>query len=154
MKLKLTTYRAFLDSIQNGSASQLPQNTTSIIEHFRPVKQIVSRFAPATFLLDYATKKYIYVEETCFNLLGYTAQWFLETGIEEYLSKWHEADFEVINTKVFPDNIAFLKPCFLSNSTIISFPITIVSGIPAGNILLCCSVALIFRGLQRRNWLA
>lgn len=109
MKSKELTYRGFLDSIQNGSPTTLPQKAESIIEHFRPAKQIVSHFAPVTFLLDYATKKYIYVEETCFNLLGYTAKWFLEKGLEEYLSNWHETDFEIINTKVFPDNIAFFK---------------------------------------------
>jgi len=109
MKLKPATYRTFLDSIQNGSVSDLSQKSASIIEHFRPAKQIVSHFAPITFLLDYATKKYIYMGEACFNLLGYSVKWFLENGLEEFLSKWHEADFEVINTKVFPDNLEFFK---------------------------------------------
>ena len=109
MKLKPATYRAFLDSIQDVSASDLPQKAASIIEHFRPAKQIVSHLVPITFLVDFATKKYIYVGEDCFNLMGYSVKWFLENGLEEFLSKWHKADFEVINTKVFPDNIAFFK---------------------------------------------
>ena len=109
MKLKRTTYKEFLNSTQHASVGQLNEKTEFIIEHFRPAKQTISRYAPVTFLLDYSTEKYIYVNEACFDLLGYTANYFLETGLEQYLSKWHEADFEIINTKVFPENVAFLK---------------------------------------------
>jgi DNA-binding CsgD family transcriptional regulator len=108
--MEFNTYKSFLNSRQNGSTSAaLHEKSESIIEHFRPVEQIVSGFSPVIYLLDYSTKKYIYVGETCFNLTGFTASYFVETGLEEYLSNWHEADFEVINKKVFPDNLAFLK---------------------------------------------
>lgn len=109
MNLKSNTYEQFLNSAQNAPATALKENAEAIIEHFRPAKQTISNYAPVTFLLDYSTKKYIYVNEACFELLGYTANYFLETGVEEYISKWHPADFEIINTKVFPDTMAFLK---------------------------------------------
>ena|SRR5688572_30605495 len=109
MKPKQATYKAFLDSIQSGATSELPQRSASIIEHFRPAKQIASHFAPITFLVDFTTNKYIYVEESCFKVMGYPVKWFLENGLVEYLSRWHEGDFEIINTKVFPDNLRFLK---------------------------------------------
>ena len=109
MKPKPTSYKAFLDSIQSGSTSQLPKQSTNIIEHFRPAKQIASHFAPITFLVDFTTSKYIYVEESCFNVMGYPVKWFMENGLVEYLSRWHEGDFEIINTKVFSDNLTFLK---------------------------------------------
>ncbi len=109
MKVKTGTYKFFLDSIKSASTSKLSKKSGTIIEHFRPAKENISRFAPATFLLDYSTKKYLYVEETCFNVLGYSAEWFLETGLEEYLSKWHPADFNVINNKIFQDNLSFLQ---------------------------------------------
>lgn len=109
MKLKPTTYEEFLNSSQYASSTCLNEKAETIIEHFRPAKQTISHYAPITFLLDYSTKKYIYVNEACFDLLGYTANYFLEAGLEEYLNKWHPADFEIINTKIFPDTITFLK---------------------------------------------
>lgn len=108
MNLKSNTYEQFL-SAQNAPTTFLNEKAEAIIENFRPAKQTISHYAPITFLLDYSTKKYIYVNESCFDLLGYTANYFLETGLEEYLSKWHPADFEIISTKIFPDTIAFLK---------------------------------------------
>ena len=107
--------RGFLDSIQQTTQHELKEKAESIIEHFKQAKQTPSRFAPITFLLDYSTKKYIYVSESCFDVFGYTANFFMETGLEEYLSKWHEADFSVINNIVFTDNMAFLQTVHPNN---------------------------------------
>jgi DNA-binding CsgD family transcriptional regulator len=115
MKIRSTTYKGFLDSIHPASKHQLEENAESIIEHFQPAKQLSSRFAPITFLLDYSTKKYIYVSESCFDMFGYTANYFLEMGLEDYLSRWHEADFSVINKTVFIDSMAFLKTLHPNN---------------------------------------
>lgn len=109
MKVKTATYKFFLDSIKSTSTSELSKKTDTIIEYFRPAKENISRFAPVTFLLDYSTKKYLYVEESCLSVLGYKAEWFMETGLEEYLSKWHPADFNIINNEVFRKNILFLQ---------------------------------------------
>jgi DNA-binding CsgD family transcriptional regulator len=109
MKANSNTYKGFLDSIPIASTIQLKDKAQCIIDHFQPPKTNISRFAPTTFLLDYSTKQYIYVSESCFDMFGYTATYFLETGLVEFLSKWHEADFAVLNTKVFSDNMVFLK---------------------------------------------
>lgn len=109
MPLNLTTYRKFLDSKRVAKESELNKYAEKIINHFTPKQPYSFHFAPVTFLLDYSTKKYIYVEDSCFNFLGYTAQWFLETGVEEYISKWHPADFKTIDTKIFPENLYFLQ---------------------------------------------
>ncbi len=110
MQLKANTYEQYLDLIASPDTSALmKEETRLIIERFNVSQKITSRFAPVTYILDYATRKYLFIEESCFNLLGYTAQYFLETGHKEYVSKWHPADFEVINNTIFPDNLSFLK---------------------------------------------
>lgn len=109
MEEKQHTYSAFLKKMENVSASLIKENVEDIIQHFKLPKSIPSRFAPATFLLDFATRKYLYVENTCFDVLGYTAEYFLETGLDWFSSRWHRADFDVLNTKVFFDNFSFLK---------------------------------------------
>jgi len=109
MNKQITTYRHFLDNTHSLEASSVKKHSKEIINHFEPRHLGNHRFGPATFLLDYATKKYLYVEESCFNVLGYSAQWFLETGVEDYISKWHPSDFKVIDTKIFAENLRFLQ---------------------------------------------
>lgn len=109
MNVLKTTYTSFLNSKNSHLSSHLQENAGRLIEYFRPAKLSHSAFAPVVFLVDYATKKYVHVEESCFDLLGFTASYFLETGLEEYLSRWHKADFHIMDTKVFPANMAFLN---------------------------------------------
>jgi DNA-binding CsgD family transcriptional regulator len=109
MKANAGSYKSFLNSVLNSAGSLLKDDAATVIEHFLPVRQIPFRYAPTSFLLDYSTKRYLYVDDSCYGLLGYKASYFLETGLEEYLSKWHPDDFYVIDTTVFPDNIHFLK---------------------------------------------
>lgn len=102
------SYKAFLENIDISSKPKLESRTSEIISHFQPIQKISTHFAPVCFLLDYSTKKYLYVEESCMGLLGFSSQYFIETGVDEYLSRWHDADFEVINHKVFPFNVDFI----------------------------------------------
>lgn len=109
MSTSKTTYSSFLKANSIPPSSLLHENVSILIEHFKPTKLTCSSFSPVVFLVDYASKKYIYVEDSCFDLLGFTASHFLETGLEEYLSRWHKADFHIMDTIVFPTNISFLK---------------------------------------------
>jgi len=109
MKHSYMNYETFLASRKSQSTSCLTQESKSIIEHFQPAKQTTSHFAPITFLLDYTSGKYIYMEESCFDVLGLKAAYFLETGLKEYLSRWHPVDYFIMNTKVFTTNWLFIK---------------------------------------------
>jgi hypothetical protein len=110
MKPNALTYRKFLDSVcVNCRQPIITEDANAIIKHFKPAREVVMHAAATTFLLDYATKRYIHVGEGCFNVLGYTASWFMESGLEEYLSRWHPDDYIILNTKVFADNMAFLR---------------------------------------------
>jgi DNA-binding CsgD family transcriptional regulator len=110
MREKQFTYKQFLKKIENFSARVIEENVEGILQHFQPPKSISTRFGPVTFLLDYTTRKYLYIEEsTCFDVMGYTADFFMEYGLDEFNRKWHPADFDVLDTKVFRDNFAFFK---------------------------------------------
>ncbi|HET6767746.1 MAG TPA: LuxR C-terminal-related transcriptional regulator [Chitinophagaceae bacterium] len=106
---KSYSYQQYLDLIADSSGKKMQEESSLIIDRFSVSQDIPSRFAPVTFLVDFATKKYIYVDEACFNLFGYTAGWMMEYGLGEYLKTWHPADYDIINEKVFIDNIDFLK---------------------------------------------
>ena len=76
----------------DSSGIKMREESSLIIDRFSASQNIPSRFIPVTFLLDFTTKKYIYVDEACFNLFGYTAAWMMEYGLGEYLKTWHPAD--------------------------------------------------------------
>jgi DNA-binding CsgD family transcriptional regulator len=109
MRVKINSYKEYLNSVPENCNSLLKEKTSEIIEHFEPIRQIPSHFAPTTFLVDYSTKHYLHVSESCSDVMGYTANYLMETGLEHYLSNWHPDDFFVINKIVFPSNLAFLK---------------------------------------------
>lgn len=109
MQSEKFSYDRYLEIISGTGLDLSPQDSDLIIQRFRKPAPVISRFVPVTYLLDYSTKKYIYVDEACFNLLGYKASYFMEGGLENYKSKWHPADFEIINNKIFPQNFNFIK---------------------------------------------
>lgn len=85
--MKLLTFHSFLD-ISSSDVSLLKTETKNLVEHFLQ-HQPLSRFASATYVGDFSSQKYLYMEESCFNILGYPAEHFLENGFEASLSKWH-----------------------------------------------------------------
>jgi DNA-binding CsgD family transcriptional regulator len=103
------SYRQYLELMNDSSGIKMQEESKKLIEQFRGDQQIPSRFAPVIFLVDYTTKKYVHMDEGCFNLLGYSPGHYYETGVEDYLKSWHSADYDIINEKVFPDNLKFLE---------------------------------------------
>src|ERR1700741_4348934 len=109
MLINASAYEQYLDLVSGQSSVRIKQETELIVERFQQRRQVVSRFTPVTFVVDFATKKYIYVEESCFDLLGFTSNYFLETSLKTYLDKFHPAYYEIINSSIFSDNLTFLK---------------------------------------------
>jgi DNA-binding CsgD family transcriptional regulator len=103
------SYRQYLELMNDSSGIKMQEESKHLIERFRGDQQKPSRFAPVIFLVDYTTKKYVHMDEGCFNLLGYSPGHYYETGVEDYLKSWHSADYDIINEKVFPDNLKFLE---------------------------------------------
>jgi DNA-binding CsgD family transcriptional regulator len=109
MPQQIPTYEHYLELMADSSGMKMQGESSTIIERFRGAENVPSRFAPVTFLLEYATRKYIYMDEGCFNLTGYTPEYYYESGLDEYLKSWHPADYRILNEKAFPDNLKFLK---------------------------------------------
>jgi len=110
MSAKATTYEKYLQIVSGSSGIKISKEESGIIiDRFRSAHDIPSHYAPVTYMLDYTSKKYLYVDETCYNLFGYKASYFMEGGLDNYTSKWHPLDFEILNNKIFPVNFDFIK---------------------------------------------
>ena len=59
---KTYSYEEYLDLMADSSGVKMREESSHVIERFRGQQQISSPFVPVTFLLDFATKKYIYVD--------------------------------------------------------------------------------------------
>lgn len=109
MSPKPFSYNQYLALMADSSGMKMQEESKHLIERFNCTQPKTSQFAPVTFLIDYATRKYIYMDEGCFNLMGFSSSYYYESGLENYLKSWHPADFRIINEMVFPDNLKFLK---------------------------------------------
>ncbi|HEX5154273.1 MAG TPA: LuxR C-terminal-related transcriptional regulator [Parafilimonas sp.] len=70
---------------------------------------ITSKHSSVGFITDFAQKKYILVHEGCVHITGYTSRYFLKGGVESYISKWREFDFDLYNKKIFLDNLKAIR---------------------------------------------
>jgi len=92
------------DSMQNRIRLQLEAGISPDIKAYTPC-----RYTPVSYILDYVQGKYLYIDEACYHLFGYTAKYYLEEGMKGYENKWHPADYEVVHNKVFPKNRYYLQ---------------------------------------------
>lgn len=103
------SYEDYLRLLNESPGITLHQIGQDIVRRFKGEQHPISRFAPVAYLVDYSRKQYIYVDEACFDLFGYTAKQFKEEGLEGYLSKWYPVDYQIINKEVFPQSLQFLQ---------------------------------------------
>jgi DNA-binding CsgD family transcriptional regulator len=70
---------------------------------------VPSHFSHSIYLVDYVTSKYLYVDESCFSIFGYTASHWIDEGLNGYISRLHPLDFDILNSHIFPENLHFLQ---------------------------------------------
>ncbi len=80
-------------------------STESLIGAHNPVKKLL----PASFILDYTQKKYIYASSKVSNIIDRPVSYFLDGGIEFGTSLWHKEDLNVYSQHVLTQNLKFLK---------------------------------------------
>jgi PAS domain-containing protein len=124
------SYLNYLDSVKQDEYHIKQDAVNEMIQKLASPGKFASKYAPVVFLSDYTQGKYIYVDEACFSVLGFTAKYFMEGGVDSYLSKWHPIDFEIFNNKIFPHNIRFLKnlPLEKYQDTVFSYNYRIMDG--------------------------
>jgi len=109
VQAKPFSYKEYLELIAESSAIKMHENSNRVIERYRTSEYEMSNHTGAIFLVEFTTKKYIYISEGVFDMIGYTVKQFQEQTLDEYLGKIHPLDFEIMNKKIFPENMRFLR---------------------------------------------
>src|SRR5947209_7562086 len=103
------SYNQYLNIISRYPNAFINKNKDSILEHYQVRGNSISRFAPVVFMVDYTSQKYIYVNEACLDVLGFSPGYFIEGNLEVYNDRIHPLDFDIINNKVFPECLEYIK---------------------------------------------
>lgn len=98
-----------MDLIADSSSTRLNEKSHLIIERFRLAQNIPSNFTPVTFLADYTSQQYIYMDEVCIHSIGFPAKFYYEKGLKGYWKQFYPSDYAIINNIVFPANFRFLE---------------------------------------------
>lgn len=144
MKIK-TTYDQYMNLIADSSPGRIEDEAKVIIERFRHPQHLLGNYAATTFLIDYTTKKYLYLDGSCIDLMGNPAAHYYERGLDETLRQTYSSDYRVVNENVFPVNFNFLKTLPLEKYPDIVFSHNFRIQKPDA----CCSILL-----QRYSYIA
>ena len=100
MRIQELTYSNYLAQVYNVSELKMHKDGDMLIRRFQCRQAAKAPFAPVLYILDYCKRQYIYVDEGCFDMFGYSASHWKEVGIDWYLSNWHPADYNIMNDKM------------------------------------------------------
>jgi DNA-binding CsgD family transcriptional regulator len=109
MALSAYSYKEYLEMVSGDCLSDIKNKSSLIISRFQRHSNISTYTSPITFLVDYSTKKYVYMGENCLSMIGRPAEHYYEIGIKGFWEQTDPSDFSIINQEVFPYNINFIR---------------------------------------------
>lgn len=105
-------YSEFLRKTRNyqvGDLHDLIDRSTYISKHTRMDLSPSNKFAPASYILDYTQKKYIYANNKVTQFIDKPISYFLDGGVDFAVSCFHKQDLKVYSENVLSENVKFLK---------------------------------------------
>lgn len=116
MSLIPNSYQELLEKAGNYSLSNANQPNELISNLGLGGLQLHAQ-APVFYIVDYTTKKYLFIDPSCKKLLGYDLEFLSEAGPVYFTGLWNKNDFKCINEKVMPEAMRFLK-----NQSVTEYP--------------------------------
>lgn len=109
MQPKPFSYKEYLAILRDSSAIKMHENSDRAIKRYQSPEYNLSTHNGVIFLVEFTTRKYIYISEAVYNIFGFSVKEFKERTLDEYQDAIHPADFEIMNKKIFPDTLTFLE---------------------------------------------
>ncbi|QMU30530.1 response regulator transcription factor [Adhaeribacter radiodurans] len=80
-----------------------------LLKHFGFKGLALHAQAPIFYVVDYVHQKYLFIDPSSKNLLGYDLDVITENGPLYYINLWHPNDLKIANAEIFPTIKQFLK---------------------------------------------
>lgn len=94
------------DAIKKSQRIGLPND---FMDHFIEYSNSIrSRFLPAGFVFDFTINKFLFLEDTCEQILGLPSQYFLSNDAEHFIARVHPEDCKVIQKQVIGNSLKCL----------------------------------------------
>jgi DNA-binding CsgD family transcriptional regulator len=103
---KYNDYREFLK--QNQIVSNLKESHYYLKQN-NFISSLINLLPCAIYILNYQTGKYLFVSQSSKDVLGYTANEFIENSNAFYTSRIHPIDLEIVTGTVFQEFLAYTK---------------------------------------------
>lgn len=113
-------YSAFLRktrSYEIGDLYELIEKAIFLESNLPNDYKSLSRFAPATYILDYTQKKYIYANPKVTQFIDKPISYFLDGGVDYAVTQFHRQDLKVYSENILAENVRFLKDIPVHNHT-------------------------------------
>jgi DNA-binding CsgD family transcriptional regulator len=110
--ITLDNYR---NIIKNDKLAE-PFNLEDYLKNYPFIKQLADLMPCAIYLLNYQTQEYLYVNEGCIHVTGYTAQEHMNMGNAEYIARcMHPDDANQFKSGLFSNFINEARLLSLNN---------------------------------------
>ena len=109
MKLTARTYNEYLKIVEAPATPNMLKESDLVIHRFMLSVETPLPFSSLVYMVDYTTKKYLYIDESCVRLIGYPSDYYYKNGLGAYLDQCYSLDFDVINRYIFPSNLDYLR---------------------------------------------
>lgn len=103
----IPAYKDFLQLSKKYDNSSLLLNAGQYLKSLADIKQLQTKQSPVVFLLDFTSQKYVFMHKNVEQATGYSANYYMEGGLDFYLSNWDKEDFDIYNKQIFPESLKF-----------------------------------------------
>lgn len=82
-------------------------NKSLYLEKIKAMGVMLKSLPSVLYILDYQTKKYLYVSDNCEKITGYTTEQLLSGGNSFFISKIHPDDLKIYSNKIFGEIVNY-----------------------------------------------
>lgn len=103
-----STYQELFEVASHFNEIKKP-DVGAILNHLGYKGISISAQAPVFYVLDYSQARYLFIDPSSYQVLGFKSNEFLEKGPKHVLSNWHPNDLKIFEQKIFPEAMEFLR---------------------------------------------
>lgn len=107
---KSPTFNEYHNFLTNSEKIPEFKNKKHYLQQYSFFKSITDVMPCAVYILNFATQEYLYVSESCEQILGYTAKEFMNFGRKFFITLVDNNDMKIVAKEVFERLINYAKP--------------------------------------------